>query len=71
LARSDKDLILKSIPYLTDLASNEPEWFVRISAAQILDMLSDDNKEAAAALKQVIAKEKDARLINYYEQFKK
>ncbi|MDP1813789.1 MAG: M1 family metallopeptidase [Leadbetterella sp.] len=71
LARSDKDLILKSIPYLTDLASNEPEWFVRISAAQILDMLSDDNKEAETALKQVIAKEKDARLINYYEQFKK
>jgi aminopeptidase N len=71
LARSDKDLILKSIPYLTDLASKEPEWFVRISATQILDMLSDDNKEAETALKQVIAKEKDARLINYYEQFKK
>jgi aminopeptidase N len=71
LARSDKDLILKSIPYLTDLASKEPEWFVRISATQILDMLSDDNKEAETALKQVIAKEKDSRLINYYEQFKK
>jgi aminopeptidase N len=71
LARSDKDLIVKSIPYLTDLASNEPEWFVRISAAQILDMLSDENKEAEKALKQVILKEKDARLINYYEQFKK
>lgn len=71
LARSDKDLIVKSIPYLTDLASNEPEWFVRISAAQILDMLSDENKEAEKALKQVILKEKDERLINYYEQFKK
>jgi aminopeptidase N len=71
LARSDKDLVIKSIPYITDLASNEPDWFVRISAAQILDMLSDENKEAETALKQVIAKEKDARLINYYEQFKK
>lgn len=71
LARSEKEIVSKSIPYLKGLASDEPEWFVRISAAQILDMLRDENPEADKALKQVIAKEKDERLINYYEQFKK
>jgi aminopeptidase N len=71
LARSDKAIVSKSIPYLKGLASDEPEWFVRISAAQILDMLRDENPDADKALKQVMAKEKDERLINYYEQFKK
>ena len=71
LARTDKSVVQKAIPFIFGLASEEPEWFVRISAAQILDMLRDDNPEAETALKQVIAKEKDERLINYYEQFKR
>jgi hypothetical protein len=63
--------VQKAIPYIFGLATVEPEWFVRISAAQLLDMLRNDNPEAEAALKKVIAQEKDQRLINYYEQFKK
>ena len=71
LSRTDKSVVQKAIPFIFGLASAEPEWFVRISAAQILDMLRDDNPEAEAALKKVIAQEKDQRLINYYEQFKR
>ena len=71
LAVSDKEIATKSVLYLKDLASTAPEWFVRVSAAQVLDMLSDNNIEAEKALKQIIALEKDPRLMNYYQQFKK
>ncbi|CAN1502012.1 PepN Aminopeptidase N [Spirosomataceae bacterium] len=71
LSMADKSIVQKAIPYIFGLATVEPEWFVRISAAQLLDMLRNDNPEAEAALKKVIAQEKDQRLINYYEQFKK
>ena len=71
LAKSDKEIQKKAIPMLKNMAIAENEWFVRVSAAQILEMLRDDLPEAETALKEVIEKEKDERLINYYEQFKK
>ena len=71
LAKSEKEIVSKSVSYLRDLAMLEPEWFVRVSAAQVLDMLSDTHEDATKALKDVVAKEKDPRLVNYYEQFKK
>lgn len=71
LAKSEKEIVSKSVPYLRDLAMLESEWFVRVSAAQVLDMLSDTHEDATKALKDVVAKEKDPRLVNYYEQFKK
>ncbi|MCP9770854.1 M1 family peptidase [Lacihabitans sp. LS3-19] len=71
LAKSEKETQIKAVPMLRNLAIIENEWFVRVSAAQILEMLRDDLPEAETALKEVIEKEKDERLINYYEQFKK
>ena len=71
LGKSDTETQQKSVPLVKNMAMNEPEWFVRVSAAQILDMLSDSVVEAETALKQVVEKEKDPRLVNYYQQFKK
>jgi aminopeptidase N len=71
LSKSDKETQKKALSFLKNMAINQNEWFVRVSAAQILEMLRDDLPEADKAMKEVIEKEKDKRLINYYEQFKK
>jgi aminopeptidase N len=60
----------KAMPFLKNMAQNENEWFVRISAAQILIMLSEENKNAKNALIEVMANEKDERILNFYKQYK-
>jgi aminopeptidase N len=69
LSKSDETTQEKAIPYLKSLGTNESEWYVRISAGQALMLLSEDSEKAKEALKDVIAKEKDERLMNYYKQF--
>jgi aminopeptidase N len=61
----------KALPFLENLAINSSEWFVRVSSAQILQLLSEDSEKAKKILGIVIEKEKDPRLIGYYQQFKK
>jgi aminopeptidase N len=59
-----------ALQFLKDIALNSNEWFVKLSAAQALNVLKLDNKEAEAILKEVISKEKNPRLIGIYEQIK-
>ncbi len=70
LSKTDSETKEKSLPILKKLAINQAEWFVRISAAQVLQLLSEDSKNAKSILDEVIKVEKDPRLINYYKQFK-
>lgn len=71
LLKSDTQIIQKSVPYLKNKGLNESEWFVRLSAVRALSMLGDSVVEAETAMNDIISKEKNARLLEYYEQFKK
>ncbi|MBK6978043.1 MAG: peptidase M1 [Cytophagaceae bacterium] len=71
LIKADTELVQKSVPYLKSIGQNETEWYVRMSAVRALSMLADSAIEAETAMKDIISKEKNARLMEYYEQFKK
>jgi aminopeptidase N len=70
LVKSTPDVQNRAIPFLKKLAIEESEWYVRVSAAQVLQLLAEDNILAKAAFKETINKETDERLVKYYEQFK-
>lgn len=71
LSKTDSLTKEKSLPFLKNMAINQSEWFVRISAAQVLQLLSEDSENAKYTLDEVIKVEKDPRLIKYFQQFSK
>lgn len=69
LTAADLEIKKKAIPLLYDFAKNQQEWYVRAASTQILSLYIDEIPEAKKLLNEVLATEKDNRLINYYQQF--
>ncbi len=67
LITSGKDVQLKSIPFLENIAKNESLWIGRFAASQGLVLLMD-LPEAITALKNIIALEKNEKLQELYRQ---
>ncbi len=59
-----------ALPFLRETALNSSEWFVKLSATQVLNALKEENSEAKDLLQEVIRKETNPRLIQIYEQIK-
>ena len=59
-----------ALPLLREMAINSNEWFVRLSAAQVLNVLKEENSQAKEILLEAIKKETYPRLIQMYEQIK-
>ncbi len=69
LIQSDEETQKKSIPYLKKMAIDKPEWYVRFAATQVLYLLTEI-PEGKKAMEDVIAKEQDKRLKEYYKQLR-
>jgi aminopeptidase N len=68
LIKSKQDIQRKSIPVLEGIARNNPAYFVRFGAFQVLGLLSDI-QGVAALRKDIRAKETETKLKEMYSQF--
>lgn len=68
LIKCPQDIQRQSLPLLEDLARNNPAYFVRFGAYQVLGLLSDI-QGVSAIRKDIRAKENDKRLKDMYSQF--
>jgi aminopeptidase N len=71
LAKSDDEIIRKSLDIIKNLSLNETEWYVKYASTQVAYMLSEMSSEAEVLLNLILKTEKDPRLKEYYAQFKK
>jgi aminopeptidase N len=68
LIKSKQDIQRKSIPVLEGIARNNPAYFVRFGAFQVLGLLTDI-QGVAALRKDIRAKETEPKLKEMYSQF--
>jgi aminopeptidase N len=68
LIKSKQDIQRKSIPVLEGIARNNPAYFVRFGAFQVLGLLTDI-QGVAALRKDIRAKETEPKLKEMYRQF--
>ncbi len=68
LIKCPQDIQRQSIPLLEGLARNNPAYFVRFGAYQVLGLLSDI-QGVSAIRKDIRAKESEKRLKDMYDQF--
>jgi aminopeptidase N len=68
LIQSDANIQLDALPFLNDMATNKPQWFLRYAAVQAM-LLIGDLPETKIALKSVFEAETDQRLKDVYVNY--
>ena len=68
LVKSSPEVQLKSLLMLADIAKNDSQWYVRFAGMQTLSLIAE-NKAVKREMKEIIASEKDERLLKVYKQF--
>jgi aminopeptidase N len=69
LLTTEESEVEKALPFLREVAIDEPAWYARMSAVRVLFAIKDINTAAAALFEEAITKETDPKLQQYYQQF--
>lgn len=70
LSQLDEQSQLKPKEFLRKMSQDEPEWYIKLSATQVIYTLAATNEAYKKLLKETVEKETNPRLIQYYSQIK-
>ena len=69
LVSAGEEEMNKALPFLEEVALNEPVWYARMNAVRVLMTIKDLSPKAASLLEKVLKEETDENLVPIYKQF--